>query len=51
MATHNIVVLGGDHCGPEVSVNASLQSIHRGVFGLATKLLKLSDEVMKMGSC
>jgi hypothetical protein len=20
MATHNIVVLGGDHCGPEVSV-------------------------------
>jgi hypothetical protein len=21
MATHNIVVFGGDHCGPDVSLN------------------------------
>lgn len=31
MATHNIVVLGGDHCGPEVSVNGPLQSVHPDV--------------------
>lgn len=47
MATHNIVVLGGDHCGPEVSVNGPLQSVHPDVSRPA-KLFRLSGEIMSM---
>lgn len=39
MATHNIVVLGGDHCGPEVSVNGPLQSVHPDVSRTAASCL------------
>ncbi|KAK8088701.1 3-isopropylmalate dehydrogenase [Apiospora hydei] len=38
MATHNIVVFGGDHCGPEVSENALV--IVAAVVAEAVKVLK-----------
>lgn len=31
MATHDIVVFGGDHCGPEVSLNQASSRTYRAV--------------------